>query len=340
VIPQLIRILKDNNVKNRWKLEYIFEVLGALGAEQAIPDLIMLLADEYAEVRRSAAKALGILRAEQAISELSKALKDTDSRVRKNVAEALGRIGAEQTIPVLLETLKDKDSDVRLSTAITLGQLGSEHAIPELLDALQDKSFFRRYSVADSIENINNVSIARILPHLIELIPTPSGGAAFSAMSVIQSNCKFYNYNIAQLPPPKLSNEHPNRQGMTSMTTYNFDQRGAYIGVNVANEGSIINFVQYANQNIDFSEQDLAEAARKIEALLTQLGQSYPIATEAQQQTFIQKFLERIESTPDLIKVFLAGGIEGLKILCPSAGIPIEIVRCLYEVVRKRHGQS
>lgn len=129
-------------------------------------------------------------------------------------------------------------------------------------------------------------------------------------------------------------------QGLTNVTNFNFDQRGATIGVNVANEGSNIKFIQHARQNINISEQDLAESAQKIQALLNQLAQAYPITTEQQQQTFIQKFLEQVESTPDLIQVFLAGGIEGLKILCPLVGIPIEVLRRLYEVVKERHNKA
>lgn len=127
-------------------------------------------------------------------------------------------------------------------------------------------------------------------------------------------------------------------QGAKNVTNnYNFDQRGATIGVNVASEGSNIRFIQHARQNINIAEQDLADAAQKIQVLLEQLAHSYPVTNEQQQQTFIQKFLERIESTPDLIKVVLAGGIEGLKILCPPAGIPIEVLRRLYGLVQEKY---
>jgi predicted NACHT family NTPase len=143
----------------------------------------------------------------------------------------------------------------------------------------------------------------------------------------------FQPEEILQIVTRQLSNRS---QGVPNVT-YNFDQRGATIGVNVASEGSNIRFIQHAQQSISIPEQDLAEAAQKIQALLEQLAQSYPITDEQQEQTFIQKFLERIESTPDLIKVFLAGGIEGLKILWSPAGIPIEVLRRLYQVVRDRH---
>ena len=116
----------------------------------------------------------------------------------------------------------------------------------------------------------------------------------------------------------------------------NFNQNNATIGVNYAAENSNIKF----QQNVTITEQDLAIAAQKIQAILNQLAQTYPTTTEIQKQDFIHKFLERIESTPDLIKVILAGGIEWVKALCPFAGIPIEMSRSIYEAVKKRHNQS
>jgi HEAT repeat protein len=207
VIPELLKVLQDKNVEERWRLEYISEVLGALGAEHAIPDLIALLVDEYAEVRSSAAKALGILRAEQAIPALSRALKDKDSGVRKNAAEALGELTAQQAIPELLETLNDKDPYVSLSTAATLGQMGSEQAVHVLLEALQHEKWFIPYRAIDTLEKINNFAITSILPYLVNLIPTMSGSLALMAISTVQANCKIYNYDIAQSTPPEISIE-------------------------------------------------------------------------------------------------------------------------------------
>jgi len=95
--------------------------------------------------------------------------------------------------------------------------------------------------------------------------------------------------------------------------------------------------VHTAKQTINISERDLAEAVKKIQALLNQLSQSYPTTTEAQQTTFIQNFLNQIDSMPALIKVLLSGGVEGIKILLTPAGIPIEMSRSLFEALRQRY---
>ncbi|MBE9113087.1 hypothetical protein IQ273_27260 [Nodosilinea sp. LEGE 07298] len=132
------------------------------------------------------------------------------------------------------------------------------------------------------------------------------------------------------------------KSGVTIMTNkpiFNIHQEGATIGVGVASEGSKINFVQHAKQNVNIPEQDLADATRKIQELLGQLSQTYPITSSAQQKTFIQNFVQLFETAPDLAKVLLAGGIEGLKLLCPPAGIPIEMTRRLYESLHERYTQ-
>ena len=113
----------------------------------------------------------------------------------------------------------------------------------------------------------------------------------------------------------------------------NFNQSNPTIGVNYAADGSNVKFQQNV-QNV--TEQNRTE----LQTLLIQLAQTYPVNTEPQKQTFIQKFLERIESTPDLVKVLLVGGIEWVKIIDPAVGIPIEMLRRLYQAVEERHNQA
>lgn len=224
---------------------------------------------------------------------------------------------------ILFEILEENgDYDgVRVQAISTLKKTGTPECLSRLLDYLFSSK-------------------------LAEMPETYEIDGVLGAIAAIQSRCGFYNYEIAEsfqleLLNQKILGQSKDTKGVTNVTNnFNFDQRGANIGVNVANEGSNIRFIQHAKQNINISEQDLTEAAQKIQSLLNQLAQTYPTTTETQQQTFIQKFLDRVESTPDLIKIILAGGIEGLKTLCPPTGIPIEVLRSLYEVIQKRYGQS
>jgi hypothetical protein len=162
-----------------------------------------------------------------------------------------------------------------------------------------------------------------------------------NAIDAIQSRCGFYNYEIAQSPLPVIScQQAANLNSQTILAIMaeqppiiNFIQPNSTIGNNYVAGGSNIN-IQQNVKNV--TEQDRAE----LQALLIQLAHTYPITTETQKQTFIKKFLERIESTPGSVKVLLAGGIEWLKIIHPAVGIPIEMLRRLYQAVEERHNQA
>jgi HEAT repeat protein len=363
--PILEEALKDSDSEIRRRAVMALE---KLSSEESIPALIEALCDPDSEVCGRAANALGNLGAKEAIPALREIKQDTIHVVRRRVAVALRKLESDQLIPSLVTTPERKNKSVRGNVSDVLEKLRIERAIPFILTkiepsmrihaakslrkrstidvirtwfklALKDDDNTVRMNAANALGEINTIDVIRIWSELADLVPTSLGDAAFKVMSGVQFDCKFYNYDIAQSPPPKLLNNQ-NTQGVTKMTNnFNFDQRGATIGVNVANEGSTIKFIQQAKQNIHFPEQNLADAVQKIEALLTQLAQTCPTTTESQQQTFTQKFLKLIESAPNLVKVLLAGGIEGLKILCPPAGIPIEMARSLYEVVQQRNNQ-
>ena len=256
---------------------------------------------------------------------------------------------SEEVIPLLLPKLNHQNPDIRLSVAFVLGQFGCQEVVPELIQMMNYSNLSKHpdinisYNAAYALGQVKGDAAAKYLPELFSLIPSPSGENVLRAITAIQLNCQYYNYEIAchsESETQKTENLYPSTQGLTIVTDkqpiINFNQNNATIGVNYAAENSNIKF----QQNINITEQDLAIAAQKIQAILNQLAQAYPTTTEIQKQDFIHKFLERIESTPDLIKVILAGGIEWVKALYPLAGIPIEILRSIYEAVKKRHNQS
>ncbi len=243
----------------------------------------------------------------------------------------------------LLLALKDKERHVRdiFVTLVRLAELNLQEAIDILVFAV-------KYKTSEVLQEEDNKGLYEITfvafsKRVIETLNQRFIRDIFELILSIQSRCQFYNYEIAHSPPPKVretADFNLSTLGVTIMTDkqpiVNFTQHNPTIGVNYAAEGSHIKFQQNVK---NVTEQDLAEAAQKIQVLLNQLAQTYPTTTEPQKQTFIQKFLELIESTPDLSKVLLAGGIEWLKILCPPAGIPIEMSRRLYQAVQERHSQ-
>jgi HEAT repeat protein len=203
-IPGLLKALEDENYVVRKRA---VSALGKLGSEQAIFGLLKALEDENYVVRGSAIHFLGKLRSEKAIPGLLKALKDENHIVRRGAAISLGRIESNQAVSGLLKALEDKDYVVRRSVIASLGRLRLEEAIPGFIKALEDENHFVRGSAINALLKINNISASRFLPKLAVLSLSLSGQSAFRAMSTIQSNCKFYNYDIAQSSPPEISTE-------------------------------------------------------------------------------------------------------------------------------------
>ena len=208
-ISGLLNALEDSDVYVRWEAA---EALGKLGSEAAIPFLLNALENSSPYFRGKAAEALGKLGSEAAILGLLSSkeaiipgllndLENSNDNVRQNAAEALGEIGSEAAIPGLLKALEDSSYVVRLDAAYALGQLGSEAAIPLLLKAIEIGHYSRHlgfYKIQDAFRNIKDDRAAHALPHLLTLIPKPCGTDAFHVFTVIQSNCKFYNYDIAR----------------------------------------------------------------------------------------------------------------------------------------------
>lgn len=67
----------------------------------------------------------------------------------------------------------------------------------------------------------------------------------------------------------------------------------------------------------DVEEQDLAEAAAKIQSLLKQLSETYPTITSRDKNIVVGEAIDQIENNPTLkakvIKALKAGGTEAFK---------------------------
>jgi hypothetical protein len=113
-----------------------------------------------------------------------------------------------------------------------------------------------------------------------------------------------------------------NPQSFNPMSeTPKYDLRGA----NIANFADTVQGDQKAVQHNYATPQNLAEAAQKIQQLISQLTQTYPTNTEVEKQTFVAKVDAEIKKSSRLRTILITGGIELIKILCPPLGIPIEM---------------
>ncbi|MCY7385769.1 MAG: HEAT repeat domain-containing protein [Microcoleus sp. CAN_BIN18] len=362
VIPLIKKALDDPHPYVRGHA--ITDLLRLMGNE-AIPQAIRALDDPNYQVRDNAAQALAGLRPnlpekleipEETVSKLIEILnedqdtnEDEDTYVRSVTIHTLTNLCSLQPSLVgkdlesaFLNASYSSDPFLRSKAAEGLQKFSSDRVSIRLLEMVEDPHFLVVLNVAETLKNMpHNIITAQHLPALRELIYTSKETFALEAIAAIQSRCGFYNYEIAQSPLPVISClQAANFYSPTILAIImtdqqpiiNFNQPNSNIGNNYAAEGSNIK-IQQNVQNV--TEQDRTE----LQALLIQLAQTYPITNEPEKQTFIQKFLERIESTPASVKVILAGGIEWVKIIDPAVGIPIEMLRRLFQAVQERHNQ-
>lgn len=364
IMPELLKKLESENSETR---KIIVNAMQNLDSEEVVPGLFQALADSEQFVRRKALYALGQLCRKNTIPHFIEIFLDPisvdykilidnylhkledqqkldllekancgDTHLRWEAVKKLARVASKAAIPNLINDFSRKSLGNRLRTIDDLRNIANEKFLPTLLYALNDTEVSIRRHAAFGIRDIGR---CLDLDYLWKQQFQNPLEAIDIAIEVIQSRCGFYNYEIAQSPLPVIScpqaanfNSQTRLTIMTDKQPIVFYQPNSTIGNSYAAEGSNIN-IQQNVQNV--TEQNRTE----LQALLIQLAQTYPVTTEPQKQTFIQKFLERIESTPDLVKVLLAGGIEGLKILCPPAGIPIEMSRGLFQAVQERYNQ-
>jgi HEAT repeat protein len=224
ILDGLIQISNHQNPQIR---KDAVRLLGEIKFDRVIPTLLKSLQDEDANVRQSAAYALDRIGNDRIIinlvksskhgdeidrehvkSELAKipspeivaallnGLQDPDANVRRAVADALANMQVEIAIPYWLDTLTSLDSYLRTTAVSALGKLQVETAIPQIFTAITDKSETVRRSAVVALGVFKNDLTAHLLPDLRQLIPTKFGEDAFDALTRIQNNCGFYNYDI------------------------------------------------------------------------------------------------------------------------------------------------
>jgi hypothetical protein len=114
-----------------------------------VPDLVKLLKDENAGVRRIVVAALGNLRVKEVASDLLKLLRneDEDNQARRSAAEALVKLGVKDVAPDLVKLMNGEKGDRKIFWVEALCRLGSREGIPSLLEG--EEFPLHRASVAD-----------------------------------------------------------------------------------------------------------------------------------------------------------------------------------------------
>jgi len=228
--------------------------LAKIGSKSIIPLLAKLLVfDKDRTVRDTAIRAFGKIGGDVSFKMLTELFKEnqTGSYSLGTIAKALGDIGREESIDLLISKLDKEDDSLSTDIIEALGNIGGEKAIRTLIQLLNDKELDISDKVAKVLTDIvqydrNLTILIQQLPHLLTLIPTESSQQALSVIIAIQARCKYYNYNIAQIPlPPEDKTSSP------TGNIYNIGQLGQLVAGNQTVEGDNI-----ATQNNQRSAPD------------------------------------------------------------------------------------
>jgi len=132
-VPELIEVLKDESLNYKAAI-----VLGSLGDRRAIPALKEMLNTCRPDHRLWAGSGLGKLGDPLGVPTVAEFLKHPQWTQRRHAADALGEFQDKRALPALTDALKDKQAEVRVSAARALGRLADQAAIPALEALLDD----------------------------------------------------------------------------------------------------------------------------------------------------------------------------------------------------------
>ncbi len=145
--------------------------------------LLQLLDSKDAEIRYLAAELLGEMGASEAIQKLLEALETEDPKAKVAVLNALGKIGSPDTLEVIKEHLYHPHKDVHKAAAEALSNIGSD-AIPVLKEAASDTDDHIRWHAAKALQHIHDEDV---VPIFISLLDDPNYGVRWLAVDGLVS---------------------------------------------------------------------------------------------------------------------------------------------------------
>jgi HEAT repeat protein len=164
VVPELVKVLKDEDAGSRWSAAM---ALGALGASETVPEITRLLKDGDIEVRCAVPRALGWLGARESAPEITRLLRDKEVRVRSRAVEALGNLGVKDTVPEIIKLLKEDDNEVLRCTLAALLHLGAKESAGNIATLLMsERAGIRKLAV----QTLGELGASGTSPEIVKLL--------------------------------------------------------------------------------------------------------------------------------------------------------------------------
>ena len=158
------RILRDPNPPPRAVLQPATAKTPIVYGPPAPTDLIVLLGDTEARVRRRAALAVGRTGLAAGVEPLGKLLADPDPEVRQMAAFAIGLLRGAIARPLLAAALKDPDPLTQGRAAEALGQIGDRADAPAIGDMV------RAHVAAGALSGIDPDDVSYPLAPAVEAV--------------------------------------------------------------------------------------------------------------------------------------------------------------------------
>ncbi len=343
------------------------EALSLLGNHDAIND--WLLEGKFdSNSREHITDALGNFNTREVQDTLIESLRQGN----KIAAIPLAKFGEKGIIKDLIELLKN--SHLVSSTSkvtdplVALIEAGNCEMVPEIISLLKDverhvddhghEDYYFRNRLAIVLMKIRHAKMPQYIPDLLKLLSTEVGQQASWVIAAIQDNCQFYNYEIAQWKPKPLPPSPTDILVKIDKTTQDTNRRTKQMADQPKNDfsGAIfqapVNFGDKNQGNFigtqnNYAAPQATAAAQQLKTLLGKLRQKDPNATDEQLfdmllngfETMPQQNPQNWQCWQDIFSILFAGGVEATKILVPVAGIPLEVLKRLYEIYQRHPKQ-
>ena len=136
-LPEMIKLLKDADVNDRWSYQYAVGSYGTLAFDAGVE----LLGSEKKGLRQAGVSILTQTHDTRAKEHLIGALDDKSQDVRIDVARALGQLAGKDIVKAILDRYKkEKTEDVRGALLGAMGYIGDPKFMPVLISASQDEA--------------------------------------------------------------------------------------------------------------------------------------------------------------------------------------------------------
>ncbi len=304
--------------------------------------VILLDVNSPIQDRVSASSILGELAQNSAVSSLCEILADKDPLLQIAAAKALGRIYSRENCVDILDylhnALRSPNSEISSHIATTLGEIGDPSSLNVLHEIFEHNSTVI-LNLLNAIELIcSEESLVLLVKHKMRLEQLIL--SVDKAVVAIRIKSGYTNESISDILS-KIS------QGVSKMVSED-GKSGSKYNFPKAN---VVQIIENNHGNVTAktvsSNSESSEALEQLSSLLSSLRAKYPAKSDAEIfeillngfQTMPQKNPQNWQSWQNILSILFAGGVEGIKIVCPPAGIPIEVGKRLYDIYQKNPKQ-